>query len=438
MLGIDEQDFIAHTKATFKLGIEFVNWKEVGHRYMHSFGKPGVDADGISFNHHWLRAIKEGLAQQQDCFNAESEAAFQGRFAWTQASAPKTMPNINYAYQFDAGAYASLLREHAEKHGVVRVEGKVAKVIQANDDSIKAIELEDGRKIEGALFIDCSGFRGLLIEQTLNTGYDDWSHWLPVNRAVTAQSEIQRPITPFTRSTAKDAGWQWRIPLQHRLSNGYVYSSDFLEDNRAQDELLSSLEGAVEGDPRMLKFVTGRRRQSWVGNCVAIGLSSGFLEPLESTGIHLVQSAVSKLLAYFPHKEINPTIVKRFNAEIASLYEDARDFIIAHYKVSQRNDTAFWQYCQNMQIPDSLSEKLELFSSRGEILTENHIIFHETNWFSVLRGQGMIPKDYHPVADVMPAEQLSYRLEHIRKGVKQCVSSMPTHEEFLTLCSKRL
>jgi len=435
LLGIDEDTFVRETQGTFKLGIEFVDWRRLGHRYMHSFGLYGVDMNGIPFTHYWLRSMREGGATNKDLFNAEAEAARQGRFARTPPGAPPTMPRINYAFQFDAGRYATFLRRFAEAGGVERVEGRVARVAQDSAKGVlTALTLDDGRVVDGDFFVDCSGFGGLLIEGTLKAGYRDWSRWLPVNRAVAVPSAAAGPLLPFTRATAREGGWQWRIPLQHRTGNGYVFSDGFVAEEAATTSLIERLDGAPLADPRVLRFVTGSRRRSWIGNCVAIGLSSGFLEPLESTSIHLIQAAISKLLAFFPQACVEPAIAERFNREMTLLYETTRDFIIAHYKLTERDDTAFWRYCRNVDVPDTLSAKLDLFRSRGEVMPAGHELFREANWFAVLYGQGLKPDGYHPIADALADDELGRRLDQIRAGVAARVATMPPHAAFLDRC----
>ncbi len=435
LLGIDEDQFVRETKATFKLGIEFVDWRQLGHRYLHSFGLFGVDMNGIPFTHYWLRAMREGRADDRDRFNAEAEAARQGRFGRTPPNAPATMPRINYAFQFDAGLYAAFLRRFAEERGVVRVEGRVVAVARDGEGGlIASLGLEDGRDVAGDLFIDCSGFRGLLIEEALGTGYEDWSRWLPANRAVAAPSRRVGPLLPYTRATARDAGWQWRIPLQHRTGNGYVFSDAFISEAAATDELLANLDAAPLQEPRVLRFVTGRRRRQWVGNCLALGLAGGFLEPLESTSIHLVQAGISKLLSFFPQGRARPEVIDRYNREMDLLYEGIRDFLVAHYVLTERDDTPFWRHCRAMAVPDTLAEKLALFEARGEVMVGGAELFREANWFAVLQGQGMTPADYHPVADAMPAEILDDRLGRIRAGVADRVAGLPRHEDFVARC----
>jgi tryptophan 7-halogenase len=435
VLGLDEDEFIRETNATFKLGIEFVDWRRLNHSYFHPFGLFGVDMDGIGFGHFWLRWMKAGGNPDIGRFNAETESARQRKFMRTPEMKPATLPKINYAFQFDASLYAAYLRRYAEKRGAVRVEGQVVKVHQnAESGYIESLELKDGRRVNGQLFIDCSGFRGLLIEETLRAGYDDWTHWLPANRAAAMPCVSAEDPIPYTRATAREAGWQWRIPLQHRTGNGYVFSDAFISEDEAMQKLASRLDGEAMADPRILKFVTGARKKCWINNCVAIGLSSGFLEPLESTSIHLGQVAIAKLLALFPKHGFSPTIIDKFNREMSFEYSNVKDFLIAHYKVTEREDTPFWRYCKHMDIPDSLKTKLELFKTRGEVMASQTELFKETSWFAVLYGQGLVPDDYHPVADVISEDDLKLRLAKIRTGIQDRVGGMPSHKAYIERC----
>jgi tryptophan 7-halogenase len=435
LLGIDEDEFLRETGATFKLGIEFVDWRRIGHSYMHSFGMFGADMNGIPFTHYWLRAAALGRAGDRDAYNAETGAARSGRFGRTPPSAPSTMPRINYAFQFDAARFAAYLRGFAEARGVRRIEGEIVEVRRDGEDGLlTALALADGRTIAGDLFIDCSGFAALLIGKAMDEPYEDWSRWLPVDRAAAVPSARTEPLLPFTRATARDAGWQWRIPLQHRTGNGHVFCSAFVSEDEAVATLLAKLDGAAEAEPRILRFVTGRRPRAWRGNCIAMGLAGGFLEPLESTSIHLVQAAISKLLAFFPQRGDEPVLAARFNREMGALHESIRDFLIAHYKVTEREDTPFWRHCRHMAVPDSLAEKLDLFRRRGELMVGGQELFREVNWFSVLHGQGLDPEGWHPVADAMPDAVLFDRLDQARAGVARRVEGLPAHEAFLARC----
>ncbi|MES1156773.1 MAG: tryptophan halogenase family protein [Alphaproteobacteria bacterium] len=430
-LGIDENEFVRETNATFKLGIEFVDWRNLGQKYFHPFGMYGVDMDGINFMHFWMRWTRSGGGSTEIArFNAETEAAKVGKFMRTMDPQPQ-LPRVNYAFQFDASRYAAYLRRFAEARGCQRIEGQIVKVHQnAESGFIEKLELKDGCMVEGDFFIDCSGFRGLLIEDTYKAGYEDWSQWLPVNRAAAMPCALDGPPVPYTRATAREAGWQWRIPLQHRIGNGYVFCNEFISEDEAMAKLSSRLDGQKLADPRLLKFVTGTRRKAWMKNCVAIGLSSGFLEPLESTSIHLGQVGISKLLAYLPG-EITDSLIDKYNREMHHEYSSVRDFIIAHYKVTEREDTPFWRRCKYMDIPDTLKAKLELFRTRGEVHPNSNELFKETSWFAVLCGQGMVPEAYHPIADVISDDELKLRLSRIRTGVAERVNGMPAHHDFI-------
>lgn len=433
VLGLDENEFMRATNATFKLGIEFVGWRNHESSYFHPFGLLGVDMEGIPFAHYWARWKSLGGNLSYAKFNAETEAAIARKFARTaHETGPKVMPDINYAFQFDASLYAAYLRNYSEKRGVVRQEGKIVHVLKnPNTGFIEKVVMDDGREIAGDFFIDCSGFRGLLISEALEVGYEDWSHWLPVNRAAAVPCESAGELLPFTRATAREAGWQWRIPLQHRTGNGYVYCNSFIDEDAAANLLLQRLDGKALAEPRTLRFITGMRKKCWEKNCLAIGLSSGFLEPLESTSIHLVQIAISKLLAMFPRDEFNVKLINRFNNEMSVEYGTIKDFLIAHYKITDREDTEFWRYVKNMAIPESLQERLHVFKTRGEALVSPQELFKEPSWFCVLVGQGLIPQSYHVVADSLPENELRMRLTKIRAGIQNRINSMPTHAEYI-------
>jgi tryptophan halogenase len=437
LLGIDEDEFVRETNATFKLGIEFVDWRRVGQRYFHNFGLLGADLGmGVSFIQYWLRWAQSGGADlDQLRFSAEAEAARLGKFGRTSPSRDRAQPNINYAFQFDAATYAAYLRRYSERRGVVRREGKVVGVRQNGENGyIEAVEMQDGTSVSGDFFIDCSGFRGLLIEGVYKAGFDDWSTWLPNDRAAAVPAEPMAAPAPFTKATAREAGWQWRIPLQHRTGNGYVFCSEYISEDEAVARLLESLEGAALAEPKLLGFKAGRRRLSWVKNCLALGLASGFLEPLESTSIHLIQAAVVKMLDYFPGRVADPILIGRFNDEMSFQYESIRDFIIAHYKVTEREDTEFWRYCKHMSIPDSLTNKLELFKLRGEVKPVISDIFSEVSWFAILYGQGLVPSAHHPLVDTMSDDDLDLTLSRIRSAIKQRVAELPSHAAYIQSC----
>jgi tryptophan 7-halogenase len=435
-LGIDENEFVRETNATFKLGIEFVDWRRVGQRYFHNFGLLGADlGTGVSFNHYWLRWAQSGGDPDQLQFSTEALAARVGKFGRTPPSPGRVQPNVNYAFQFDASTYAAYLRRYSERRGVVRREGKIVDVRQNGETGlIEAVQLNDGSLVRGDFFIDCSGFRGLLIEQVYKAGFEDWGEWLPCDRAAAVPAERMAQPAPFTVARAREAGWQWRIPLQHRTGNGYVYCSSYISDDGAAAGLLGSIEGAALADPKVLRFKAGRRKASWVKNCLALGLSSGFLEPLESTSIHLVQAGITKFLDFFPAREPDPILIDRFNEEMRFQYESIRDFIIAHYKVTEREDTEFWRYCKHMSIPDSLAEKIELFVERGEVKPRTGDLFSEVSWLAVLYGQGLVPTGHHPIADTLSEDDLELTLSRIRAAIRERVASLPSHADYIRSC----
>ena len=431
MLGLDEDEFIRKTQGSFKLGIQFVDWGKKGHTYFHPFGPFGVDMEGVSFHAYWQRLHLAGDPHRLEDYSLQAVAAAQNRFMRAIDAGRSPLSKIAYAFHFDAGLYARFLRGFAEERGVVRREGKIVDVEQrAEDGFIQAVKLESGERIEGELFIDCSGFRGLLIEQTLKTGYEDWTHWLPCDRAAAVPCESSE-FTPYTRSTAREAGWQWRIPLQHRTGNGYVYSSNHISDDQAAETLLSNLDGKPLADPRFLRFVTGRRKQAWVKNVVAIGLSSGFIEPLESTSIHLIQSGIAKLMQMFPDKRFEPADRERFNRMTQVETEQVRDFIILHYHLTERDDTPFWDRCRTMDVPDSLKEKYRLFEGYGRIFRENDELFNDTSWMAVMVGQGLKARGYDPVADVLSLDETRARLAEIRRVMRTSADYMPLQTEFI-------
>ncbi|MGN6423246.1 MAG: tryptophan halogenase family protein [Asticcacaulis sp.] len=430
-LGVDENAFMRETAATYKLGIEFVNWSRPNSRYFHPFGDYGVEMNGVAFTHYWLRYLRCGGASDFGLFNAQTLSARQGRFGRLQEINPN-IPPVNYAFHFDAGLYGRFLRKLAEGMGVTRIEGRIERAEQdAQTGDVTAVALTDGRRVEGDLFIDCSGFRGLLISETLKVDFVDWSHWLPCNRAAAVACDKTGPALPFTRSTAQEAGWQWRIPLQHRTGNGYVFCDAYLSEDEACAKLLSRLDGPSRSDPRVLKFTTGHRKRMWVNNVVAIGLSSGFLEPLESTAIHLAQTAIFRLLKYFPNGPIVPALRDGFNTEILAEYDNVKDFLIAHYKITRRDDTPFWRACRDMAVPDSLKNRLDVFAARNITQVKAEELFKEASWFAVLAGQGLIPASYHPAADRMPSDEFRWRMDRIREGTQGRAAAMPPHEAWI-------
>ncbi len=431
-LGIDEADFMRKTHATFKLGIEFCDWGRLGARYMHPFGAFGRDIDGVGFHHYWLRMRERGDGTPLDSYAFPIVAARLGKYAPPSDDPRSVLSSYSYAYQFDATLYAPYLRAYAEARGVVRTEGKAVDVAQRGEDGfIEAVILESGERIEGDLFIDCSGFRALLIERALKTGYTDWSRWLPCDRAVVAPCEGAGPPVAYTRSTARPAGWQWRIPLQHRTGNGHVYSGAYMEDEEARSILLAHLEGKPLAEPRILRFTTGQRKKTWNRNCVAIGLSGGFLEPLESTSIYLIQVAVTKLIELFPDLNFDPALIGEYNRLIDVEFERVRDFLILHYKATERDDTPFWNYCRTMSVPDSLAGKIALFRERAQVVRYREGLFQEPSWVAVYTGQNIVPERYDPLADVIDAEALERRMQEIKGVIRRAAEATPSHSAFI-------
>jgi len=426
LLKIKEQDFISAVGGTFKLGISFENWHDVGKNYIHSFGFTGKDCWAAGFQHFWLKGKKLGISKEFGEYCNEWLAAKHNRFA--------VLPNqnLNYAYHFDSARYAKFLRKIAEEHGAQRIEGKIQSVEQDPQSGfITGLQLESGQQLTGDFFIDCTGFRGLLIEQTLHAGYDDWQHWLPCDSALAVQTENIGPPIPYTRSIAHEAGWQWRIPLQHRTGNGLVYCSKFWSRDEAEAKLRANLEGDLVTDPRPIKFQTGTRRRHWVKNCVAVGLSSGFMEPLESTSIHLIQRAVVRFMQMFPYDGVRQPDIDEFNNQMMFEIENIRDFIILHYHVTDRTDTPFWRHCRSMEIPDSLKHRIELFKETGRVFKVPTELFGENSWIQVMLGQGLYPEQYHPIVNMMDDDELSAFLNGIHGSVERLVGQLPEHQRFI-------
>jgi tryptophan halogenase len=434
VLEFDEIDFVKKTQGTFKLGIRFNNWGRIGDSYVHGFGTIGHDYGLLPFHQYWLKLYLAGEAADIGAYSLNTLAAVRGKFMASANDVPPTSPlaNIAYAYHFDAGLYALYLRGYAEARGVVRTEGKIVNTLLRDPDGfVEAVVLDSGEIVHGDLFIDCSGFRGLLIEQALHTGYEDWSHWLPCDRAMAVSGEKVAPSTPYTHATAHEAGWQWRIPLQHRTGDGYVYSSKYISDDEATATLLKNLAGRPLNEPRLLKFVTGRRKKFWNKNVVAIGLSSGFLEPLESTSIYWIQSAIARLMNLFPSRDFSPILIDRFNTQSIFEFERIRDFLILHYNATERNDTPFWDYCRTMSIPESLRDNIRLFRDSGRFFREGEEMFAVTSWVQVLLGQRILPRDYHPIVDQIPEQELRGLVGAAGSVVENCVNAMPDHQAFI-------
>ena len=426
LLGLKESEIMAATNATFKLGISFENWRDKNQDYLHSFGFLGKDCWAAKFHHFWLKGSRMGIAAPIGDYCAEHLAAREHKFA--------TYPNQerNHAYHLDATLYAKYLREFSAKHGVTRVEGKIADVRLREDNGfIESLVLESGAILAGDLFVDCTGFSGLLIEKALHTGYEDWSHWLPCDRAIAVQTESTGEFLPYTRSIAHESGWQWRIPLQTRTGNGLVFCSRYWSDEEAIATLTANLEGEMLTKPRVIAFRTGSRRKHWNKNCVAIGLSAGFIEPLESTSIHLIQRSIIRLMQLFPAGAVHQSDIDEFNEQTRQEMENIRDFIVLHYHVTERADSKFWRYCRSMTVPESLAHRLQHFRETGRIYKYGPDLFSESSWVQVMLGQGLMPESYHPIVDLMTDAELTSFLERIRLQVKQSVDELPYHKEFV-------
>lgn len=431
-LGIDEAAFVRATQGSFKLGIEFIDWARLGNRYFHPFGKYGVDFDAAPLHHFWLRARASGDPTPVQDYCMAWAAARDNKFDRPTRDPRLIQSTFDYAYHFDASLYAKFLRAYAEQRGAVRVEGKIVEThLDPENGFIRSVALSDGRVFDADFFVDCSGFRGLLIEDALKTGYEDWTHWLPCDRAVAAPCERRLALTPYTQSTARAAGWQWRIPLQHRVGNGHVYSSKFMDDETAERVLLANIESEPLAAPRRLRFVTGRRKLHWNKNCVAIGLASGFLEPLESTSIHLIQSGITRFLALFPHQQPDAASVAEYNRLTQIEFERVRDFIILHYHASSRDDAELWRYTQAMPIPETLGYKLEQFRAAGNIVSDGLELFQNPSWLAVFIGQDVLPQRYAALVSMRSLEDSARYLESLRRTMAQAASAMPAHEDFI-------
>jgi tryptophan halogenase len=426
LLAIDEREFMRDTQSSFKLGIAFENWGAIGDRYIHSFGQIGKSTWMGDFQHLWLQARAAGFAGDLGDYCFELRAAEAGKFATSDKA------NINYAYHLDASAYARFLRRFSEPLGVKRVEGKITGVAQHQETGfIEALLLESGDRLEGDLLIDCTGFRGLLIEQTLEAGYEDWSHWLPTDSGLAVQTRSVGPAIPLTRAIAHDAGWQWRIPLQHRVGNGLVYCSEYLSDDAARARLIAGIEGEMLIEPRLIRYKTGRRRKVWDKNCIAFGLSSGFVEPLESTSIHLIMIGATRLAQMFPFGGFNDALIDRYNELARKELEGIRDFIILHYKLTERDDSPFWRRCREMEIPESLARRIALFRDNALAWQDSDDLFRVDSWVQVMLGQRLEPRAYHRMGELMQPEQLRQALDDLRSNIAKAVAGMPPHQAFL-------
>lgn len=430
VVGIDESEFMKATGATFKLGIEFVDWLGDGGSYMHAFGQVGRQLGLIPFQHYWLQAKARGDEAPLAHYNLSNVAAKADRFQREDPIPNTPLGAATYAYHFDASLYAKYLRALSEARGVRRTEGKIVEVVQDEGGDVRGLKLDHGGTIEGDFFIDCSGFRALLIGEAMGSGYEDWSHLLMSDSAIAVPCESVEPVTPYTRATARPAGWQWRIPLQHRIGNGHVFSSKYMDADEAEKILLDNLDGKPLADPKLIKFKTGFRRETWKGNVVALGLSSGFLEPLESTSIHLIQAGIRHLIDLLPNERIDPADVAVFNGKMAFEYERVKDFIILHYWANGRSEP-FWQKCREIELPEMLKEKVETFRAHGRIFRWNEELFTEQGWLQVMVGQGIMPESYHPLADAPGDENVDKYLASIRELINAKVARMPAHRDYL-------
>lgn len=434
LLDINEVDFIKATKGTFKLGIQFQDWGQIGESYVHGFGTIGRQWDWLSFYQYWLHMHKNGKTEHLDNYSINTLMALEHKFCPAQPQQTKSpLSEIAYAFHFDSGLYGQFLRRYSEERGVKRSEGKIVAVEQdPTTQFITHVAMDNGQKVSGDLFIDCSGMRALLIGQSLQVGYEDWSHWLPCDSAMALPSEADPSLPSYTRSKAHSAGWQWKIPLQHRTGNGHVFSSNFISDDAACDMLFSHLDTAAIGDINHIRFKTGKRTVSWHKNCVAVGLSAGFLEPLESTSLYLVQTAILRLIKLFPDAKFHNANIEQFNKETNFEIERIRDFIIAHYKVTRRDDSEFWRYCQHMDIPDSLREKIDIFSAYGRVNREADELFREESWVQVLIGQGLIPQDYDPLVDLKTSSDIAGFVNNTKDVIRKCLIKLPSHQAFIS------
>lgn len=426
LLKIDESEFLSAVQGTIKLGISFENWHRLGESYIHAFGHTGKSCWAAGFHHFWLKGKENGFSEDYGCYSPELTAAKSEKFGFLKQNP------LNYAYHLNAGLYAKFLRKIAEQNGVIRKEGKIVQVSKTDDENISNVALESGEIIGGDLFVDCSGFAGLLIDKALETPYTDWSNWLPCDRAVALQTQSTGAPVPYTRSIAHQSGWQWRIPLQSRVGNGLVYSSKYMEDKEALDVLMANVDGEIISKPNFIKFKTGQRVKHWSKNCVAIGLSAGFLEPLESTSIHLIQRAIIRLMQMFPSNGFTDSDRDEFNKQMSDEYEYIRDFIIMHYHVTERDDSAFWRYCRTMDIPATLQHKLDLFLEAGRVFHGEGDVFAENSWTQVMLGQGLTPEQYHPIVNMMSNKELESFLANLKAMVDHSVGQLPSHDVFLS------
>ncbi|WP_095011910.1 tryptophan halogenase family protein [Tsuneonella mangrovi] len=431
-LEIPEDEFLRATNGTFKLGIEFVNWGQIGDRYFHPFGFYGQEFHGIAFHQLWLSERERGGGGKIDDYAMSAVAAAERRFARPEPGIQSPLAHLQYAFHFDASLYARYLRKRAEAQGVERCEGKIVKVHRNSESGdVDSVQLENGERISGDIFLDCSGFRGLLIEEALGAGYEDWSHWLPMDSALAMPTANAGSPDPFTRSTAHSAGWQWRIPLQHRTGNGHVFCSEYMSQEEADRLLKENLGGEILSEPRLLRFKTGMRKKAWSHNVVSLGLSSGFLEPLESTSIHLIQNGIAKFISLFPDRSISPVERDEYNRIMRASYEDIRDFIILHYKATQRDDSEFWRYVRDMDIPETLKRKFDLWRLHGRIFRDQAELFATPSWVAVMIGQNIWPGGHDPIVASLNSNEVAATLRHIANAYSQTAKQLPTQEEYL-------
>ncbi len=432
MLGIEEAEFMKATNATFKLGIEFIDWARKGDRYIHPFSVHGVDMNGIDFHNYWLHDRAAGSQHPIHEYSLCAVAASHGKFALPDPNPRSLLYYIRYAYHFDATLYARYLRKYAEARGVLRVEGKIQHISQAPETGhIESLRLDGERMVRGDFFFDCSGFRSLILGSVLEVPFVDWGHWLPCNSALAVPCRHAGPLLPYTRATARTAGWQWRIPTQQRTGNGHIYCREFMGDDEATAILLANLDGEALAEPRQIRFKAGHRRAFWSKNCIAIGLAAGFLEPLESTSIYLIQEGVSRFISLFPDATLPDVVRDEYNRHMRTEFEQVRDFIILHFSATERDDTPFWNYCRTMSIPDTLRHKIELFRTASRVFRYEEELFSKPSWVAVLLGQNIVPRQHDPIVASLPHADVQESLESMRLAMVQAAKAMPTHEEFI-------
>jgi tryptophan halogenase len=433
LLGLDENEFMARTKASFKLGIQFEGWLNGQDTYIHGFGVIGQDWEWLRMHHYWLKALESGRAGDFSDYSINTAAAVENKFVRAQPNmGDSPLGHIAHAFHMDAALFARFLSGYAQDRGVRRREGKIVKTnLRSEDGFIESVTLDDGETIEADLFIDCSGFRGLFINQALGVEFEDWSHWLPCNRAIAVPCARSEYFTPYTRSIAHGAGWQWRIPLQHRTGNGHVFSTQYMDDAEAERILLANIDGEPLANPFKVDFKAGKRKQLWHKNCVAIGLAGGFLEPLESTSLHLVQAGIIRVVRLLPDAGFNQANIDEFNRQTDFEFERIRDFIILHYKATERADTPFWNHVRTMEVPETLQRKIDLWMANARIFREDEELFAEESWIQVFLGQGMIPRAYDPLVNIKSEAQIAQYLGNIQAVIGKCVKVMPSHAEFV-------